>query len=607
MTEGRPPGYTDGRDLSVENDGGPHDPEEPAVPPPSTIDLTGRGAAPQQLPGRRPSSRSRSAHAGPPPAEAPKPSRIRIRPVEAGGSRSDPGPELPPARRPEPVTHPHHVLARGRDVYFTPAALTAISDHARSSRDEVGGFLTGRTGEDARGPFTVVSRAHPALEAQGHRVALEIPPAAFVALQRILDETPDERSVGWYHTHPSLGIFLSGYDTFLHEHFFRLPGQIAVVADPAIGDAGIFVSGSEGGAPLSPHSANAILTLTPTPAAQPEHQVAAVVAEPGAHAGVTAPADAAAEPPMDPSEGGAGGTDAGAGTEVAVAGEPPPTRRSRRGPRHGLRRLASRRLRPRWICRRSRELIQQAGSAGGADPRPRPEPAGRPSAEELSHPPLPASPVSPASGVPRVRVSPSVRLPAASPPVPTRPAPAPDIQLTLRGVVVVVVVLTVASLLMFAFVFRVLLDPASVERDTTSVALPECAADDVEASFTLHDEQVTVALHPVGEPCLLRRTLTVTATTVADRPLEAGVVSYPIDSEIGLDGLTWDFTPAKRLPCDVDYRFVATLDPGINRGDRKATLLCADGTDDPSDDDTWQQDRERHRDRADEPPPPRHP
>jgi proteasome lid subunit RPN8/RPN11 len=43
---------------------------------------------------------------------------------------------------------------------------------------------------------------------------------------------PTKRIVGWQHTHPGYGVFLSGYDLFIHENFFNLPDQIAYVVDP---------------------------------------------------------------------------------------------------------------------------------------------------------------------------------------------------------------------------------------------------------------------------------------------------------------------------------------------------------------------------------------
>ena len=38
--------------------------------------------------------------------------------------------------------------------------------------------------------------------------------------------------VGWIHTHPDFGIFLSEYDTFIQENFFKEDYQIAYVVDP---------------------------------------------------------------------------------------------------------------------------------------------------------------------------------------------------------------------------------------------------------------------------------------------------------------------------------------------------------------------------------------
>jgi hypothetical protein len=51
---------------------------------------------------------------------------------------------------------------------------------------------------------------------------------------------PDERIVGWYHSHPGFGIFLSEHDTFIHKNFFSSPGQIAWVFDPHSDEEGCF-------------------------------------------------------------------------------------------------------------------------------------------------------------------------------------------------------------------------------------------------------------------------------------------------------------------------------------------------------------------------------
>lgn len=43
---------------------------------------------------------------------------------------------------------------------------------------------------------------------------------------------PKYKIVGWIHTHPDFGIFLSEYDKFIQENFFNEENQIAYVVDP---------------------------------------------------------------------------------------------------------------------------------------------------------------------------------------------------------------------------------------------------------------------------------------------------------------------------------------------------------------------------------------
>ena len=50
----------------------------------------------------------------------------------------------------------------------------------------------------------------------------------------------DRLMVGWHHTHPGYGIFLSGMDQFIHRNFFNLPWMFAMVVDPKQGTLGFF-------------------------------------------------------------------------------------------------------------------------------------------------------------------------------------------------------------------------------------------------------------------------------------------------------------------------------------------------------------------------------
>ena len=47
--------------------------------------------------------------------------------------------------------------------------------------------------------------------------------------------------VGWYHSHPGFGLFLSEYDSFIQENFFIDPNHVALVVDPLEGSLGWFV------------------------------------------------------------------------------------------------------------------------------------------------------------------------------------------------------------------------------------------------------------------------------------------------------------------------------------------------------------------------------
>lgn len=55
------------------------------------------------------------------------------------------------------------------------------------------------------------------------------------------DRYPNAEMVGWYHSHPHFGIFLSEHDQFIHRNFFSQPWQVAYVRDPLLDQRGFFV------------------------------------------------------------------------------------------------------------------------------------------------------------------------------------------------------------------------------------------------------------------------------------------------------------------------------------------------------------------------------
>lgn len=68
-----------------------------------------------------------------------------------------------------------------------------------------------------------------------------------VALHQTLEERfPKKELVGWYHTHPRMGVFLSEYDTWLHRNFFPELFQVALVIEPYSSSGGFFIRQPDG-------------------------------------------------------------------------------------------------------------------------------------------------------------------------------------------------------------------------------------------------------------------------------------------------------------------------------------------------------------------------
>lgn len=114
----------------------------------------------------------------------------------------------------------------------------ALEEHAFSEvRQEVGGLLVGTLADD--GP--TITAALPALSAQAGQTHVtfthDVWETALVELDR---NHPDARIVGWYHTHPGFGLFLSEYDRFVHQEFFSDRRMVALVIDPVAGTRGWF-------------------------------------------------------------------------------------------------------------------------------------------------------------------------------------------------------------------------------------------------------------------------------------------------------------------------------------------------------------------------------
>ncbi len=134
-------------------------------------------------------------------------------------------------------------------VFVTQAAYSRICMHSASdTRNEVGGILSGQWCADEGGEqFIVVEHALPARYTRQGSVYLTFTQESLVDIhEQIEAHHPNERIVGWYHTHPGMGVFLSRYDTWLHNHFFSEPWQVALVVEPLSASGGFFIRQKNG-------------------------------------------------------------------------------------------------------------------------------------------------------------------------------------------------------------------------------------------------------------------------------------------------------------------------------------------------------------------------
>ena len=127
-----------------------------------------------------------------------------------------------------------HVLISGE-------VLRQIRQHARSSiKTEVCGVLIG--GVDANDANKIkIAACIAGLNAAQAGTHVTFTQDTWEHIYKIKDATfPEDRIVGWYHSHPGFVVFLSDHDTFIHKNFFSSPLQVAWVYDPHSDEEGCF-------------------------------------------------------------------------------------------------------------------------------------------------------------------------------------------------------------------------------------------------------------------------------------------------------------------------------------------------------------------------------
>lgn len=128
-------------------------------------------------------------------------------------------------------------------IYVDIDVMRDMESHALTDTSvELGGVMLGGQYEDEDGqPFVLVTDSLRAEHYEATKGSFKFTHETWQQISRQRDEFPEEiQMVGWYHTHPDWGVFLSGMDMFICENFFNRPLDLALVIDPCRGDRGWF-------------------------------------------------------------------------------------------------------------------------------------------------------------------------------------------------------------------------------------------------------------------------------------------------------------------------------------------------------------------------------
>ena len=145
-------------------------------------------------------------------------------------------------------TLPQNILPVGervlgdKKIYIAQKVYRQIHKFTEGkTENESGGILVGRFLEEFGKTNIMIEGFVEARHCEATPQTLTFTHETWEAVDQEIEKKHKGKSiVGWIHTHPDFGIFLSNYDTFIQENFFKEENQIAYVIDPIRGEEGFY-------------------------------------------------------------------------------------------------------------------------------------------------------------------------------------------------------------------------------------------------------------------------------------------------------------------------------------------------------------------------------
>ena len=125
-------------------------------------------------------------------------------------------------------------VQENKKIYISQNVYKEIHRFTKDKKtDESGGVLLGNVVEEFGKTYIVIKAFTEAKYCDATPTTLKFTHETWEYIHKEINKNyPDYKIVGWIHTHPDFGIFLSDYDMFIQENFFQDENQIAYVVDP---------------------------------------------------------------------------------------------------------------------------------------------------------------------------------------------------------------------------------------------------------------------------------------------------------------------------------------------------------------------------------------
>lgn len=154
----------------------------------------------------------------------------------------------PKKKTPEIKGLPQNIMPVGehveenKNIYILQSVYKEIHKFtANKTVNEAGGLLVGSVLEEFGKTNVMIEGFVEAKHCEATPTTLKFTHETWEQCHKEIDKRfPKKKVLGWIHTHPDYGIFLSEYDRFIQDNFFSEENEIAYVVDPIQHEEGFY-------------------------------------------------------------------------------------------------------------------------------------------------------------------------------------------------------------------------------------------------------------------------------------------------------------------------------------------------------------------------------